>query len=167
MFKCYQRNDARKTFKGGKMKNTMITVLIILVIIISTVSYNKINALKSENSAMTERLDKLTYKGNVNMGPDKAGELMDELFSRYDTEVYLTSAYFRPNIEVSPMRGYCISFKDWKGEKVCTSNLNETLDTDYHDYVTKILNEKKISDKLGDLMKKKNLTDGEIVEGIK
>ncbi len=149
------------------MKNTIITILIILIIVISAVSYNKINTLKSENSAINERLNKFAYKGNVNMGPENAGELMDELFSRYDTDVYLTSAYFRPNIEANPMMGYCISFKDWKGEKVCTASLNETLDRNYQDYVTKLLNEKKISGKLGDLMNKKNLTDEEIVEGLR
>ncbi len=148
------------------MKNTIIMVLIILVIVISTVSYNKINILKSENLAMTERLDKLTYKGNVNIGPLKSRELMDELLSRYEADIYLTSAYFRPHIEANPMMGYCISFKDWKGERICNSDLNETISAKSHDFVTTVLNEKRISDKLGDLMKKKNLSDEEIIEGL-
>ena len=149
------------------MKNTIITILIILIVIVSAVSYSKINVLSDENNEIKERIEKLTFQGNVNMGPTFAGEMMDNLTKIYDADVYLTSAFYQPNREANPQIGYCISFKGWEKEKVCTSSLNETLDSNYHDFVTKILNEGKISEKLGDLMKKKNLTEEEIIDGLR
>lgn len=149
------------------MKNIIITVLIIFIVVVSAVSYSRINALSKENNEIKERIEKLTFHGNVNMGPTFAGEMMDNLTKVYDADVYLTSAFYRPNNEANPQTGYCISFNGWEKEKVCTTNLNETLDEKYHDYVTKILNERKISEKLGDLMKKKNLTEEEIIDGMR
>ena len=149
------------------MKNTIITILIIFIVVISAVSYSRINVLSKENNEIKERIERLTFQGNVNMGPIFAGEMMDNLTKVYDADVYLTSAFYRPNREANSQIGYCISFKGWEKEKVCTTNLNETLDSNYHDYVTRILNEGKISEKLGDLMKKKDLTEEEIIEGLR
>ena len=149
----------------------IIGVVLILIIIFLSFKLNSSKTetiqLKEDINSMQKRIDKLTFIGNVNEGPPKAEEMMKKLLEKKKADTYLTSAYFRTNNEASPMIGYCISFKDWEGYVDCSTDLNEVLDKKSQDHITRELNRIKITEKLGDLMNKKNLTMNEVIEGLR
>ena len=116
------------------MGKNIILVLALLALVVLSFLYID---LKKENRELEEILGK-PYRSDVNVAVLKAEELMNELVNNTEAGVYMTSAYFSFRDDTQK-EGYCISFKEWEGEKVCSSEINETLDKKQHEYLIKVL----------------------------